>query len=167
MSGLAEIIARLDDINRAVAGYDTVLKEAACDILLARAFPPETKFATEPGPRRESSVRLRRRSARHATLAALLRRWAPRKAREQALLAVYFLTRESTEGGISTRAVTTLLRENGILLSAPTTALLANTTRTPALLSATKAGASKQARQTFQITPAGETYVRSQLGEEG
>jgi hypothetical protein len=166
MSGLAEHIARLDEINGVVAGYDPVLKEAACDILLARAFPLETKSTADSGRRRESSARPPRRSTRPATFGALLSRWTPRKARDQALLAVYFLTRGASEGGISTRAVTTLLGENGIRLPAPTTALLANTARTPALLSATKAGESKQARQTFQITPAGEVYVQSQLGAD-
>lgn len=165
MSGLAELIARLDEINGMVAGYDPVLKEAACDILLARAFP-ETESTAESGPRRESSARPRRRSSRHTTFAALLRQWAPTKARDQALLAVYFLARRSAEGGISTRAVTTLLEENGMRLPAPTTALVANTSRAPALLSATKAGVSKQARQTFQITPAGVAYVQNQLGED-
>ncbi len=159
MSSLAEIIAQLDEINRAVTGYDPVLKESACNILLARAFPRPGNSAQEPG----SEPVARRRAAR--TFAGLLGQWGPTKAREQALLAVYFLTRQGDAGGTSTRAVTALLKQNGINLAAPTTALLANTTGTPALLSATKTGESKQARQVFQLTPAGEAYVRSRLEE--
>ncbi|MET0399764.1 MAG: hypothetical protein ABW277_23455 [Longimicrobiaceae bacterium] len=165
MSSLAVIIARLDEINRAITMYDPVLKKSACDILLARAFPSHT-VAAKPDSLPASSSRPRKRSTRGATFASLLRHWIPTKARDQALLAVYFLTRSTDGSGISTRAVTTLLVENGILLKAPTAALLANTTRTPALLSATKAGTSKQARQNFEITAAGELYVKSQLGED-
>lgn len=163
MSSLAEIIARLDEINRAVSGYDPVLKESACNILLARAFPRPGNSAQEPGAEPAPPTRPRRRPAR--TFAALLGQWGPTRAREQALLAVYFLTRQGDAGEISTRAVTALLKQNGINLATPTTALLANTTRTPALLSATKTGESKQARQVFQLTPAGEVYVRSRLEE--
>lgn len=166
MSGLAEAIARLDEINRAVAGYDPVLKESACGILLARAFPPLSSSPQEPGSQPAAPERSRRRRARPASFASLLGQWTPTRAREQALLAVYFLTQGADAGGTSTRAVTALLRENGINLAAPTTALLANTARTPALLSATKTGESKQARQTFQITAAGEAFVRGRLGDD-
>lgn len=164
MSSLAESIALLDEINRAITGYDPVLKESACDILLVRAFPRTGSSTPVPSSQPAVPVRARRRGAR--SFAALLGRWAPTKAREQALLAVYFLTRQADAGGTSTRAVTALLKENGIILTAPTAALLANTNGTPPLLSATKAGESKQARQSFVITPAGVTIVRTRLGED-
>ena len=164
MSSLAEIIARLDEINRAVTGYDPVLKESACNILLARAFPRPGNSAQEPSAEPAPPTRPRRRAAR--SFAGLLGQWGPSKPPQQALLAVYFLTRRGDADGTSTRAVTALLKENGVHLTAPTPALLANTTRTPALLSATKTGESKQARQVFQLTPAGEAYVRSRLEED-
>lgn len=165
MSGLAEIIARLDEINRMISDYDPVLKQSACDILLARAFPAQGRPAEESSGEPQAFARQRKRRAR-TTFASMLTQWAPTKSREQALLAVYFLTRAPGTPGATTRAVTTLLTENGIRLPAPTTALLANTTRTPALLSATKSGESKQARQSFQVTPAGDTYIQRHLGED-
>jgi hypothetical protein len=165
MSSLAELITILDDINGAVSTYDPVLKQSACDILLARAFPSQSA-RVNPDPQPASSARPRKRRAQTTTFASLLSQWAPTKARDQVLLAVYFLTRSTNGTGTSTRAVTTLLEENGIPLKAPTAALIANSTRTPALLSATKAGTSKQARQSFELTPDGELYVRSQLGED-
>ena len=165
MSGLAEIIARLDEINHAISEYDPVLKQSACDILLARAFPTQNRIAEEATVEPEASARPRKRRAR-TSFASMLTRWAPSRSREQALLAVYFLTRGPGAAGATTRAVTTLLGENGIRLPTPTTALLANTTRTPALLSATKSGESKQARQSFQVTPAGEAYIQRYLGED-
>lgn len=165
MSSLAVFISILDEINDAVASYDPVLKQSACDILLARAFPSQSA-PTKRDPQPASSVRPRKRRARSTTFAALLTLWAPTRARDQVLLAVYYLTRNSDGAGTSTRAVTTLLEENGIPLNAPTAALVANTARTPALLLATKSGTSKQARQSFDLTPDGELYVRSQLGED-
>lgn len=156
MRDLTAAIAVLNEINSAIRAYDPVLKEAAVEILLQRAFGGAAADSRSGAPLRARALR--------GSFADLLARWTPATASDRVLLAVYFLSGASVEGNETTRAVTHLLREHGLEVANPSQALRANVRRAPAHLRAAKEGTSPKARQRFSLTSEGAAYVERMLG---
>ncbi len=169
MSDISEAKVLLDEINTAISSYDPVLKEKARDILLERAFG-----SSEAAPSAGSSApRTRGRPRADASsggredagdLASLLTRWSPTTMSDKALLGAYYLTRARGEDTVTSQAINTELKRNGLAISNITRAIEANMRPDrPLMVQEKKMGSTKQARKQYRITPAGVETVERKL----
>ncbi len=166
MSDLKEARELLDEINRAIADYDPVLKEKARDIMLERAFG-----ARVPARSSASGTNGRGRSGREGSdqqggdLASLLSRWTPTSMSDKALLGAYSLTRGRGEATVTSQAINAELKRNGLAVSNITRAIEGNMRASqPLMVQEGKKGATKQARKQYRVTPAGTRAVEGKLG---
>lgn len=170
MSDLTEAKELLDEINTAISSYDPVLKEKARDILLERAFgsaqaaPPSTASAAPRGrgrPRADSGTG---GGDEAGDLASLLTRWSPTTMSDKALLGAYYLTRARGEDTVTSQAINSELKRNGLAISNITRAIEANMRPDrPLMVQEKKMGSTKQARKQYRITPAGVETVERKL----
>jgi hypothetical protein len=169
MSDISEAKELLDEINTAISSYDPVLKEKARDILLERAFG-----SSEAAPSGGASVgRPRGRPRADASsggredagdLASLLTRWSPTTMSDKALLGAYYLTRARGEDTVTSQAINSELKRNGLAISNITRAIEANMRPDrPLMVQEKKMGSTKQARKQYRITPAGVETVERKL----
>lgn len=169
MSDLTEAKELLDEINTTISSYDPVLKEKARDILLERAFgsaqaaPPSTTSGAPRGrgrPRAESGGG----GEEAGDLASLLTRWSPTTMSDKALLGAYWLTRARGEDTVTSQAINSELKRNGLAISNITRAIEANMRPDrPLMVQEKKMGSTKQARKQYRITPAGVETVERKL----
>lgn len=170
MSDISEAKELLDEINTAISSYDPVLKEKARDILLERAFgsaqaaPPSTASAA-PRPRGRPRADASGGGGEEAgDLASLLTRWSPTTMSDKALLGAYYLTRARGEDTVTSQAINTELKRNGLAISNITRAIEANMRPDrPLMVQEKKMGSTKQARKQYRITPAGVETVERKL----
>lgn len=166
MSDLKEAKALLDEINAAISSYDPVLKDKARDILLERAFrgagaPAAPSTRRRGRPRKEASEE----SGEAPSLASLLERWNPSTMAEKALLGAYYTSRVRGEGNVTSQAINSELKRNGMPISNITRAIEANMRpNRPLMVQEKKMGNTKQARKQYSITPEGVEYVERRLG---
>ncbi|MET0396836.1 MAG: hypothetical protein ABW277_08445 [Longimicrobiaceae bacterium] len=169
MSDISDAKELLDEINTAISSYDPVLKEKARDILLERAFG-----SSEAAPSGGSSgQRARGRPRADASsggredagdLASLLTRWSPTTMSDKALLGAYYLTRARGEDTVTSQAINSELKRNGLAISNITRAIEANMRPDrPLMVQEKKMGSTKQARKQYRITPAGVETVERKL----
>jgi hypothetical protein len=170
MSDISDAKELLDEINTAISSYDPVLKEKARDILLERAFgstqaPPPSVASSAPRPR--GRPRADASSGGHedtGDLASLLTRWSPTTMSDKALLGAYYLTRARGEDTVTSQAINTELKRNGLAISNITRAIEANMRPDrPLMVQEKKMGSTKQARKQYRITPAGVETVERKL----
>lgn len=170
MSDISDAKELLDEINTAISSYDPVLKEKARDILLERAFgsaqsPPPSTASAAPRPRgrpRADGSSGGREDA--GDLASLLTRWSPTTMSDKALLGAYYLTRARGEDTVTSQAINTELKRNGLAISNITRAIEANMRPDrPLMVQEKKMGSTKQARKQYRITPAGVETVERKL----
>jgi hypothetical protein len=169
MSDISDAKELLDEINTAISSYDPVLKEKARDILLERAFG-SSEAATSGG---SSGQRARGRPRSDASsggredagdLASLLTRWSPTTMSDKALLGAYYLTRARGEDTVTSQAINSELKRNGLAISNITRAIEANMRPDrPLMVQEKKMGSTKQARKQYRITPAGVETVERKL----
>jgi len=172
MSNLTEVKALLDEINAVISGYDPVLKERARDILLEHAFRGTVgDGAGAPAAPRGGARRGRpRRDAgdggkQDARLADLLQQWNPSTMAEKALLGAYYISRVRGEGTVTSQAINSELKRNGMPISNITRAIEANMRPDrPLMVQEKKLGNTKQARKQYSITPEGIELVERRLG---
>ena len=169
MSDLTEVKELLDEINTAISSYDPVLKEKARDILLERAFGTGSAAAPSGSA---SAPRTRGRSRSDTPgggdeagdLASLLGRWTPTTMSDKALLGAYYLTRAQGEDTVTSQAINSELKRNGLAISNITRAIEANMRPDrPLMVQEKKMGSTKQARKQYRITPAGVETVERKL----
>jgi hypothetical protein len=168
MSDLKEVKELLDEINLAISGYDPVLKERARDILLERAFgssgPAQASApASRPRgrPRKESGGDAGEDSV---DLGSLLARWNPSTMSDKALLGAYYLSQVRGEENVTSQAINSELKRNGLAISNITRAIEANMRPDrPLMVQEKKMGSTKQARKQYRITPAGVEAVERRL----
>jgi hypothetical protein len=171
MSDLTEAKELLDEINTAISSYDPVLKEKARDILLERAFgsaqaaPPSTASAAPRGRGRPRSDAASGGGGEEAgDLGSLLTRWSPTTMSDKALLGAYYLTRARGEDTVTSQAINSELKRNGLAISNITRAIEANMRPDrPLMVQEKKMGSTKQARKQYRITPAGVETVERKL----
>ena len=165
MRNLQEAKELLDEINRAISDYDPVLKEKARDILLERAFgAPPFSPASAPGGRGRGRADTRGNDLAGADLASLLARWTPDTMSDQALLGVYYLTRTHGVDKVTSQAINTELKRNGLAVANITRAIEGNLRPTrPLMVQEGKSGSTKQARKQYSITAAGVEAVERRL----
>lgn len=169
MSDISEAKELLDEINTAISSYDPVLKEKARDILLERVFgpaqAPPSVASSAPRPRgrpRGESGSGGREDA--GDLASLLTRWSPTTMSDKALLGAYYLTRARGEDTVTSQAINSELKRNGLAISNITRAIEANMRPDrPLMVQEKKMGSTKQARKQYRITPAGVETVERKL----
>ena len=167
MTDLRDAKELLDEINRTISEYDPVMKEKALDILLERAFggstsaPPSTQSAGRPRPRgrKEASG-----DSAGPDLAALLERWSPTTMSDKALLGAYYLARVRGDDTVTSQAINSELKRNGLAISNITRAIEANMRPDrPLMTQEKKMGSTKQARKQYRITQAGIDTVERRL----
>ncbi|HEV2147358.1 MAG TPA: hypothetical protein VGR37_08130 [Longimicrobiaceae bacterium] len=166
MSDLKETKELLDEVNRAISSYDPVLKEKARDILLERAFGSSNSApaATARGRGRPRADSGRGGEQAGVDLASLLERWTPATMSDKALLGAYYLTRVRGEETVTSQAINTELKRNGLAISNITRAIEANMRPDrPLMVQEKKMGSTKQARKQYRITPAGIETVERRL----
>ena len=168
MCDISEAKELLDEINTAISSYDPVLKEKARDILLERAFgSSEAPSAGSPGPRPRGRPRADASSGGRedaGDLASLLTRWSPTTMSDKALLGAYYLTRARGEDTVTSQAINSELKRNGLAISNITRAIEANMRPDrPLMVQEKKMGSTKQARKQYRITPAGVEAVERKL----
>ena len=170
MSDLTEAKELLDEINTAISSYDPVLKEKARDILLERAFgsvqaaPPSTASAAPRGRGRPRADASSGGGDETGDLGSLLTRWSPTTMSDKALLGAYYLTRARGEDTVTSQAINTELKRNGLAISNITRAIEANMRPDrPLMVQEKKMGSTKQARKQYRITPAGVETVERKL----
>lgn len=161
MSDLKEAKELLDEINTTISSYDPVLKEKARDILLERAFGGSAAAARPRGrPRSEPSGD----GGAEGDLASLLTRWTPTTMSDKALLGAYYLARVRGDDTVTSQAINTELKRNGLAISNITRAIEANMRPDrPLMVQEKKMGSTKQARKQYRITPAGLEAVERRL----
>lgn len=171
MSDLTQVKALLDEINEAISSYDPVLKERARDILLEQAFRGRGAAAAPAAPTGRRRGRPRRDTPREAeggggpSLASLLERWTPSTMAEKALLGAYYIARVRGEGTVTSQAINSELKKNGLPISNITRAIEANMRPDhPLMVQEKKMGTTKQARKQYGITPEGVEVVERKLG---
>ncbi|HEX2092028.1 MAG TPA: hypothetical protein VHG28_06480 [Longimicrobiaceae bacterium] len=167
MSDLREAKELLDEINRAISNYDPVLKERARDILLERAF---RTAASDSAPASVGRGRGRPRrgadedGADAPDLASLLERWSPTTMSDKALLGAYYLARIRGDDTVTSQAINSELKRNGLAISNITRAIEANMRPDrPLMTQEKKMGSTKQARKQYRITQAGIDAVERKL----
>lgn len=167
MSDLSEVKELLDEINRAISSYDPVLKERARDILIERAFgAPSSAPASAPGPRPRGRPRKEGGDEQgdSVDLGSLLARWNPSTMSDKALLGAYYLSRVRGEETVTSQAINSELKRNGLAISNITRAIEANMRPDrPLMVQEKKMGSTKQARKQYRITPAGIDAVERRL----
>ncbi|MBV9774821.1 MAG: hypothetical protein JO040_12780 [Gemmatimonadetes bacterium] len=171
MSDLKEVKELLDEINQAISSYDPVLKERARDILIERAFGPSSgsdqASASAPAPRPRG--RPRKESGGEggedsADLGSLLSRWNPSTMSDKALLGAYYLSQVRGDENVTSQAINSELKRNGLAISNITRAIEANMRPDrPLMVQEKKMGSTKQARKQYRITPAGVDAVERRL----
>lgn len=168
MSDLEQVKSVLDEINRAISGYDPVLKEKARDILLEQAFGGRgAPAAAAPARRRGRPRREAGEAAEVPSLGSLLERWTPSTMAEKALLGAYYVSRVRGEGNVTSQAINTELKRNKMPISNITRAIEANMRPDrPLMVQEKKMGSTKQARKQYSITPEGVEFVERRLGTE-
>ncbi len=166
MSDLREAKELLDEINRTISQYDPVMKEKALDILLQRAFRGSASAPSSAQPAR-ARVRGRRDDAEGEEgpdLASLLSRWSPTTMSDKALLGAYYLTRVRGDDTVTSQAINSELKRNGLAISNITRAIEANMRPDrPLMTQEKKMGSTKQARKQYRITQAGLDLVERKL----
>lgn len=171
MNDLREVKALLDEINAVISSYDPVLKEKARDILLEHAFRgrEQTSAASAPGrrprgrPRRDAGSGGGESSS--PSLSSLLERWNPSSMADKALLGAYYIAQVKGEGTVTSQAINTELKRNGLPISNITRAIEANMRPDrPLMVQEKKMGTTKQARKQYSITPEGIAVVERKLG---
>jgi hypothetical protein len=183
MSDLNEVKALLDEINAAISSYDPVLKEKARDILLEHAFrrrgaPDPRAGGGEAGaaaPARGTGRRRgrpRKKGAKEGgdgpRLASLLERWNPSTMADKALLGAYYIAQMRGEGTVTSQAINSELKKNGLPISNITRAIESNMRPDrPLMVQEKKMGTTKQARKQYRITPEGIETVEQKLGTAG
>lgn len=169
MSDLKEAKELLDEINTTISAYDPVLKEKALEILLDRAFGGggrAAESAAEPRPRGRPRTHSAPggRDEQGGDLASLLARWTPSTMSDKALLGAYYLTRTRGEDTVTSQAINSELKRNGLAISNITRAIEANMRPDrPLMVQEKKMGSTKQARKQYRITPAGIEAVERRL----
>ncbi|HEX2190784.1 MAG TPA: hypothetical protein VHG51_17885 [Longimicrobiaceae bacterium] len=166
MSDIKEAKDLLDEINGAISGYDPVLKEKARDILLERAFGGSMRSAAAARPRgrprSESSGD--GEDGAGGDLASLLTRWTPTTMSDKALLGAYYISRVRGDDTVTSQAINSELKRNGLAISNITRAIEANMRPDrPLMVQEKKMGSTKQARKQYRITPAGVEAVERRL----
>lgn len=166
MSDLKEAKELLDEINSMISSYDPVLKEKARDILLERAFGGSTSSTSVPrGRGRPRSERPSENGdGTEGDLASLLTRWTPTTMSDKALLGAYYLSRVRGDDTVTSQAINSELKRNGLAISNITRAIEANMRPDrPLMVQEKKMGSTKQARKQYRITPAGVEAVERRL----
>lgn len=164
MKDLAQAKALLDEINAAISGYDSVLKERARDILLEEAFGVRPADGVTARDRR-MLLRTHRsgRKARGAT-AALMEEWRPDAMAERALLGAFVLSGGRADRTVTSQAINAELKRHGLPVPNITRAIEGNLrTRPPLMIQKKKLGTTRQARKQYAITQAGVDHVEAQL----
>jgi hypothetical protein len=152
----------LDEINAAVASYDSVLKEHARDILLKQAFgadvgghnkPPKPGAPADPEPANPA-----------AAFHTLVDKWTPGTDREWALLGAYYFQVVLGNANVTGFQVNKELKQHGTGVSNITKSFEENISQDPALMRQVgKAGKSQQARKTYMVTTSGVAFVKDKL----
>jgi len=165
MKDLAHAKALLDEINAAISGYDSVLKERARDILLEEAFgvrpaagplPPELRRLVDRGQRRGRRGRV--------STGALLEQWRPNAMAERALLGAYVLSGGRPDRVVASQAINAELKRHGLPVPNITRAIESNLrSRPPFMVQKKKLGTTRQARKQYAMTQAGVEFVEAQL----
>lgn len=168
MSDLKEAKELLDEINTTISSYDPVLKEKARDILLERAFGGSKAGASAaPRPRgrpRSDSSAGGEGGSGGEDLASLLTRWTPTTMSDKALLGAYYLSRVRGDDTVTSQAINSELKRNGLAISNITRAIEANMRPDrPLMVQEKKMGSTKQARKQYRITSAGVETVERRL----
>lgn len=168
MEVLSDTIRILDAVNDAVMGYDPILKDRACEILLKVAFggaePSLAPHENDPSPVADVPGSLGRHRRGPRTFSAALQRWPPRSDRELALLGAYFLIQTTGVSAVSSRTVNALLKEHGSPIRNTSQALDANVRRAPVLLHARQGGDALPAGpKLYGLTDVGEEYIAARL----
>lgn len=168
MSDLKEAKELLDEINATISSYDPVLKEKARDILIERAFggaPTPAPSASAPRTRGRGRAEAAGRGGEDiGDLASLISRWNPTTMSDKALLGAYYLARSQGEDTVTSQAINSELKRNGLAISNITRAIEANMRPDrPLMVQEKKMGSTKQARKQYRITPAGIDAVERKL----
>lgn len=169
MSDLREVKELLDEINRAISSYDPVLKERARDILIERAFGTSSSASSgsTAAPASRSRGRPRKSDSDEGgaeDLGSLLARWNPSTMSDKALLGAYYLSQVRGEDTVTSQAINSELKRNGLAISNITRAIEANMRPDrPLMVQEKKMGSTKQARKQYRITPAGVDAVERRL----
>jgi hypothetical protein len=191
MNKLRQVREVLDEINSALVAYDPILKESARDLMLRTAFGPDLSVvatttdavsvdaaaapaepasaeAGDPAAGAPDAAPVRRRRRRKATsVADLLEMWRPSKASERALLGAYFISRYTDRKHVTSQAVNSALKEQGLEVANITRAIETNLNSSPPLMSQVeKRGTTRQARKLYRITAAGILAVEERLYEK-
>jgi hypothetical protein len=181
MTDLREVRALLDEINAAISSYDPILKERARDILLERAFRGDAAPApaAAEGEPAESGEPARRRPGRPRgsgtgprrpaqAVAAVVEQWRPETMAERALLGAYVLSRGRADRTVTSQAINSELKRNGLPVPNITRAIESNLRARPALMvQKKKMGTTRQARKQYAITREGVEAVEARMNAVG
>lgn len=138
-----------------------------------RGRPPKVRTDEDAAPKRRGRPPGRKgtrgkaaRGGRGPALKSLLERWTPETLADKALLGAYYLSRIRGETTVTSQAINTELKRNGLPISNITRAIESNMRpEHPLIIQERKMGTTKQARKQYSITPAGLEEVERRLGE--
>jgi hypothetical protein len=188
MDDLRQAKDLLDEINAAISGYDSVLKETARDILIERAFGRRGTRATaarnadgqrpEGDDEGQEDAPARRRPGRPKgsgtgrragqAIGSLMQSWTPETMAERALLGAYALAKGRPDRTITSQAINNELKRNGLPVPNITRAIESNLrAKPPLMVQKKKMGTTRQARKQYALTAEGAAFVEGKLRSSG
>jgi hypothetical protein len=164
MADIKEAKKLLDEINAAVASYDTVLREQARDILLKQAFGTEPKTASPSTTKgTDTAIGPKHQPAFHQ----LVEKWAPGTQAEWVLLGAYYFQVVMGNESVTGFQVNKELKQHGTVIANVTVSFDENINENPALVRQVgKSGKGKQAKKKYVITTSGIDFVREKLNAQ-
>ena len=158
--------ALLDQVNKALAAYDPILKERARDILLEKAFgrQPVRYQNDTTAVSAQGDFASDEHAEKAPSFDSLLERWTPTTQQDLALLGAYYFNVVLVQDSVSGADINRVLKDHGRGSKNITQDLGAHISSQPSLiLQVKKSGNSRQARKLYKITSPGIKYVEARL----